>query len=227
MTMSIVVREAVETGTVATHRFGVGVTTNNPGIGVFCPFVSEHGAVATQYGTHGDVGPRIRSYLGDGVRAADIVPAVLDAADGAATLQVHALCADSRAVHHGEDLVASHSDNPESYGDLVGPRYSIAGNTLENLETLTAMAASYESGAPGPDLAVRLLDALEAGDEAGGDAREVDARSAAIKVVDPVAGLANEWYNDIRVDASPTPLADLRDQYERASAYHETASAEW
>ena len=224
MTFSIVAREQIEEGCT---RFGVGVTTNNPGIGVFCPFVSETGAVATQYQTYGEVGPEVLQSLDDGCRAEDAVPAVLSTSDRAPVLQVHALGRESRAVHHGEDLVAEQSESDAVFGDVSGDGHSVAGNTLENEETLTGTAEAFAAASRDRTLADRLIDALVAGDGAGGDRRETDARSAAITVVDPTAGVANEWYNDLRVDASPTPLADLRGQYDRAKRYHDEASEEW
>ncbi len=223
MTFSIVAREQVGEG----HSFGVGVTTNNPGIGVFCPAVSASGAVATQYQTYGEVGPQVRGYLEDGLRADDAAAAALAASESAPMLQVHALGAQSRAVHHGADFVAEQEELGAAYGDIAGENYSVAGNTLVNQATLETTAESFAAASPDRPLAVRLIEALVAGDEAGGDRRDADARSAAVRVVDPTAGVANEWYNDLRVDASASPLADLRSQYDRAKQYHQDASAEW
>ncbi|WP_254546449.1 DUF1028 domain-containing protein [Halomarina pelagica] len=200
-------------------RFGVAVATNTPGIGVFCPFVSENGSVATQHYTVGEVGPRLLGYLDDGLRADDAVAATLAAVSRPHLRQVHALCREARGVHHG--------DAPPVYGDRVGERYSVAGNTLAGEGVLDAIAAAFERGDPDRELAVRLIEALAAGEEAGGDRRDDDVRSAAVRVVDPGAPLANEWYNDLRVDASRTPIADLTEQYGLAKDYHAEAAAEW
>lgn len=227
MTFSIIVREPCEDDGGETTRFGVGVTTNNPGIGVFCPSVSENGAVAAQYGTYGEVRSTIGDCLDAGIRAEDAVSAVLNGSDRKPNLQVHALCRESRAVHHGENLHEYHADASHEFGDVSGEHYSVAGNCLVNRETLTATAETLAEASPDRELADRLVDALVAGDDAGGDDRDIDARSAAVKVVDPTAGIANEWYNDLRVDASTTPLEDLRSQYDLAKEYHATASEEW
>lgn len=226
MTFSIIAREKCgEDG--ETARFGVGVTTNNPGIGVFSPAVSENGVVATQYRTYGEVGSTILDCLDEGLHAEDAVPAVLNASDRSPHLQVHALCHKSQAVHHGESIHEYHEESSRVFGNVSGEHYSVVGNSLANQETLTAPAETLETASADRELADRLIDALAAGDEAGGDDRDVDARSAAVRVVDPTAGVANEWYNDLRVDASQTPLEDLREQYEIAKEYHETASEEW
>jgi uncharacterized Ntn-hydrolase superfamily protein len=223
MTFSIIARESAGDAL----RFGVAVTTNNPGIGVFSPAVSTHGAVATQYQTYGEVGPQIVGYLDDGLRAEDAVPATLNASEAAPMLQVHAIGEESTAVHHGEDLVAEQEDTEAVFGDVAGDGYSVAGNTLVNQATLDATAESFAAASPDEPLARRLIEALTAGDEAGGDRRETGARSGVVRVVDPTAGIANEWYNDLRVDASPSPLADLQKQYDRAKQYHDEASSEW
>lgn len=226
MTFSIIAREPVgDDGD--TLRFGVGVTTNNPGIGVFCPAVSARGAVATQYQTYGDIGPQILKYLDDGLRAGDAVPAALNASEAAPMLQVHAIGRGSRAVHHGAGLVAEQEDSEAVSGDIGGDGYSVAGNTLINQETLDATAEAFAGASPDRPLATRLIEALTTGDEAGGDRRESDACSAAIEVVDPTAGIANQWYNNLRVDAAASPLSDLQSQYDRAKQYHDEASAEW
>jgi uncharacterized Ntn-hydrolase superfamily protein len=225
MTFSIIAREPCDGG--EGTRFGIGITTNNPGVGIFCPFVSENGVVGAQYGTHGDVGPAILDRLDDGVAATEAVPDTIDSLDRSPHLQVHALCRESRAVHHGEMLDEELGGTEMEFGDISGTNYSVAGNCLANLETLTVAAETLEESSSERELADRLIEALVAGDEAGGDDRDIDARSAAVVVADPTAGIANEWYNDLRVDASETPLEDLRSQYELAKDYHETASEEW
>lgn len=225
MTYSIIVREDCEGG--QGTRFGIGVTTNNPGIGIFCPSVSENGAVAAQYRTFGRVGTQILDCLDGGIHAEDAVPAVLKGVDRSPHLQVHALGTGSRAVHHGEEVHEYHLDTEREFGDVAGENYSIAGNCLANRETLTEMANALKEASTDRELADRLIDALIAGDEAGGDDRDIEARSAAVKVVDSAAGIANEWYNDLRLDAPRTPLEELRSQYNLAKEYHETASEEW
>lgn len=226
MTFSIVVREPIDNdGT--EHRFGVGVTTNNPGIGVFCPFVSEHAAVATQYQTHGEVGPLLLDLLDEGRRAEEVVAPAAATSPVESDLQIHALCSSTRGYFGGEGMVSFHEESEFDHGERSGGNWSVAGNCLADEAVLEATTTAYEESDRARPLAVRLLDAIEAGDDAGGDGRDNDARSAAIKVVDPSAGIANEWYNDLRVGAAETPIADLRAQYELAKDFHADASQEW
>ena len=227
MTFSIVVREPVDEDSEISYRYGVGVTTNNPGIGIFCPFTSEQGAVATQYQTHGKIGAQIKRYLTDGVPAEDAVLAAVNSSQLAESLQIHALCEETRGYHIGRGLEPFHEETDLIYGERTGQNWSVAGNSLVSTDVLDSTGEAYRSADASRPLAERLIEALKAGDDAGGDGRDNDAKSAAILVTDPTAGLANEWYNDLRVDASETPLADLRNQYELAKLFYETASKEW
>ena len=79
-------------------------------------------------------------------------------------------------------------------------------------ETVQAMARTFETS-EGP-LAERLLAALEAGQNAGGDARGQQA--AALLVVQEGAGYGgfNDVKIDLRVDDHPTPITELQRIYQ-------------
>ncbi|MFT4882095.1 MAG: putative Ntn-hydrolase superfamily protein, partial [Salinirussus sp.] len=90
-----------------------------------------------------------------------------------------------------------------------------------------ATAAAYEAGRGDErPLAGRLVDALAAGHEEGGDRREeLHVQSAALRVRrtdDPGLG-ERPFYQDLRVDATETPVADLRETYELAREGDEMA----
>jgi uncharacterized Ntn-hydrolase superfamily protein len=93
-------------------------------------------------------------------------------------------------------------------GHRCGQDYCAQGNILVGPEVVDAMAASFESSS-GP-LAERLMDALDAAEAAGGDAR--GKQSGAILVVAPRAGSGgfSDRVVDIRVDDHPRPLEELR-----------------
>jgi uncharacterized Ntn-hydrolase superfamily protein len=88
-------------------------------------------------------------------------------------------------------------------GHLIGSGYVCLGNILEGEEVVKAMATAFEMSGGDP-LYERLMLALEAGEEAGGDRR--GRQSAAIQVI------AEEEYAlcDLRVDDHPDPIAELR-----------------
>ena len=107
-------------------------------------------------------------------------------------------------------------------GGYAGDDVAIQGNILTGPEVVEAMRASWESSASRP-LSRRLLEALTAGDQAGGDSR--GRQSAALFVVREGAGYAggDDIAVDLRVDdhATPVPelarLLDLNDLYLTAS----------
>ncbi len=92
-------------------------------------------------------------------------------------------------------------------GHRCYPTFCVQGNTLTGPEVIVAMAEAFEA-AEGP-LAERLLAALDAGQEAGGDRRGM--QGAALYVVLPLvrAGF-DDTLVDIRVDDHAEPLVELR-----------------
>ncbi len=99
-----------------------------------------------------------------------------------------------------------------------GPQGAFAaqGNALAGPEVIEEMVRSW-LGDPGQSLARRLLDALAAGQAAGGDPRGKQA--AALLVVSPGAGYGGltDVKVDLRSDDSPEPIAEL----ERMLALHD------
>ncbi|MDR5673168.1 DUF1028 domain-containing protein [Halalkaliarchaeum sp. AArc-GB] len=213
MTFSICVREPYtdEDGT-RHHRFGVAVTTRLPCVGTLCPFASEHGAVATQSLVNVELGRKGIDYLADGLAVEDALEALLNADEGRPQRQLHGVDTDGTFVFSGDEC-------RDWYGHAAGENYTVAGNLLTGPEVIDATAAAYESNAFGDDpLAARLIEALEAGHEEGGDKRtDLPIQSAAL-LVETTEDVEDEPTSpdsiDLRVDASETPVADLRETYE-------------
>jgi len=92
-------------------------------------------------------------------------------------------------------------------GHRCGTNYCAQGNILTGPEVVDALARSFESSSG--TLAERLMDALDAAQAAGGDARGM--QSGAILVVRP---RVNDGFSDrvvdIRVDDHDRPLEELR-----------------
>ena len=219
MTFSICVRESYEDdeGDEQT-RFGVAVTTRLPGVGTMCPFVSEHGAVATQSLVNERLGRKGIEYLDDGLRVEDALQSLLNADDNAQARQLHGVGRDGEFAFSGDDC-------KPHYDDRTGDGYTVAGNLLTGPEVLDATSDVYE-GTRGDDrpLALRLIDALEAGHQEGGDKREdLVVQSAAVRVATTEDREMEPYYDDLRVDATETPLADLRETYEFAKQGYEAA----
>ena len=95
------------------------------------------------------------------------------------------------------------SDCTNWKGHLVGADYAIQGNMLTGPQTLEAMQNNWLTNSS-MELAERLMQVLEAGDQAGGDLR--GKQSAALKV------MGREIYAevDLRVDEHNEPVAELR-----------------
>ena len=107
---------------------------------------------------------------------------------------------------------------PES-GHVVGPDFTVQGNMLASTEVLPAMSQAF--AATGGTLADRLLAALTAGQDAGGDLR--GRQSAALLVVsgEPASEDDDGVRMDLRVDDSGDPVAQLRMLRNLQRAYDE------
>jgi uncharacterized Ntn-hydrolase superfamily protein len=206
-------------------RFGVAVTTRLPAVGTLCPFANEHGAVATQSLVNVELGRKGIEYLADGLAVEKALDALLDADDGRAQRQLHGVDAEGEFTFSGEEC-------NDWYGHLAGDDYTVAGNLLTGESVIEAVADEYESSAPeaGTDpedaepLAKRLVDALAAGHAEGGDKREdLPVQSAALKVTRTEERELSPYYDDLRVDATETPIRDLRETFSEAERGFEMA----
>jgi uncharacterized Ntn-hydrolase superfamily protein len=176
--------------------FGVAVTTGTVSVGATCPYVSEAAAVVTQAFTKTDHGREGVARAASGERVEDALSALLEADEHAAFRQVHGVGVDSEFVFTGEKCT-------EWCGHRAGDDYTVAGNMLVGPGVLDATAETYES--TDGDMAERLVSALEAGEAAGGDERGELSAALLIHAPDP------EFYHNLRVDLSETPVTDLRD----------------
>jgi uncharacterized Ntn-hydrolase superfamily protein len=93
-------------------------------------------------------------------------------------------------------------------GGIAEPGVAIQGNILAGPQVVAAMKGAWD-GSAGQPLARRLLAALTAGDEAGGDRR--GRQSAALLVVREGAGYGglDDVAVDLRVDDDPAPIPEL------------------
>ncbi len=202
-TYSIVARDA-ETG-----EFGVGVQSHWFSVGPLVPWARPGvGAVATQANVEVSYGPRALELLADGASAQEALAQLTAADASAATRQVAVVDAGGGvAVHTGEMCIAF-------AGHVTGLATSCQGNMLASDRVWHAMLERFETS-EGP-LATRLLGALDAGEEAGGDAR--GRQSAALLVV-PAEGEPWRALVSLRVEDHPAPLEELRRLLQLHDAY--------
>ncbi|MDZ7745307.1 MAG: DUF1028 domain-containing protein [Halobacteriales archaeon] len=218
MTFSICVREPYEAddGTEQT-RFGVAVTTRLAAVGTLCPFANEHGAVATQSLVNVELGKKGIEYLDDGLAVDDALGALLNADDGSSNRQLHGVDDEGTFAFSGDDC-------KDWYGHVERDHFTVAGNLLTGESVVEATADAYEASDSALPLAERLVDALAAGHAEGGDKREeLTVQSAALIVTTTEDREMEPYYNDLRVDATETPIEDLRETYELADESYQAA----
>ncbi|UTF52674.1 DUF1028 domain-containing protein [Natronosalvus rutilus] len=192
---------------------GVAIATKAIAVGSTAPFVCRKGAVCTQATTSTPLGVRAVRALEAGATVEDAVESQLADDPDAAVRQVH-------GVDAGGDTVAvTGSECVPVAGDLEGEGYTVAGNMLESADVLAVMADTFESSS-GEPLDRRLLDALRAGEDAGGDKRGEHAQSAALRVFDPDDP---RLAHDLRVDEHDDAVAELERIHDLAT----TVGNEW
>lgn len=195
-TFSIVARDP------ETDAVGIAVQSKFIGVGAVVPFASaDAGAVATQSFANVAYGPGGLDLLREGKSAAEAVDALTAADDEAESRQVGIVGQDgSVAAFTGAECF-------DHAGDIQGDHYTVQGNILENRETLTAMAETFEEADGG--LPERLIASLHAGNAAGGDKR--GEQSAALYIAKPEGGYdgRNDRWVDVRVDDHEHPIDEL------------------
>jgi uncharacterized Ntn-hydrolase superfamily protein len=196
-TYSIVARDSV------TGQLGVAVQSHYFSVGPVVPWAEAGvGAVATQSLVLVDYGPDGLALMRAGMDAGQALDSLRRADPHPGGRQV--------AMVDARGNVATWT-GPASIPDAghrAGAQYSVQANLMANPTVWGAMADAYERARG--DLAERLMQALEAGERAGGDIR--GRQSAAILVVKGVAS-GKPWADkvvDLRVEDHPEPLAELR-----------------
>lgn len=181
-----------------TGAFGVAVSTKAFAVGASCPFVrSGVGAVSTQSITNRYLGPAILDALQRGLTPAAAIESALAGDEGKHLRQVHAIDAKGRtAAWTGKHCV-------EWCGNVSARHVSIAGNMLAGAATVEATLAAYEAGHALP-LPERMMEAMEAGESAGGDRRGKQSAAMVVTTTEDFPDL------NLRVDDAAEPLAELR-----------------
>lgn len=193
----------------ATGETGVAVTTRVACVGNGVPWVRAGvGAVATQANTRVEYGPQLLDAMASG-DAPDVALRRLLASDTAsASRQIGVVASDGRTAQH------TGSGTSAWAGHRAGRGYVVQGNLLVGASVLDSVAATFErSRSSVRNLADRLIEALAAGNAAGGDARKGRAQSAAVVVADPRPGRSRRPDGvtaNINVCEHPDPVAELR-----------------
>ncbi len=209
MTLSIAARCA------RTGQFGISISSSSPAVAARCAWARAGvGAACTQNITD----PRLGTLLLDRIEAGESAAQAMDAVVGAEPLiawrQLTAIDREGRiATWSGAQTLGTHTT-------AEGPDCVAAGNLLSDERVPLTMARAF-AARPDDDLGTRLVAALAAGLEAGGEAGPV--HSAGLLIVDDVP-----WpVTDLRVDWSNDPVAELTALWRlwrpQAAAYRQRA----
>jgi uncharacterized Ntn-hydrolase superfamily protein len=196
-TYSIVARDP------ATGELGVAVQSHWFSVGSIVPWAEAGvGAVATQSFVDPSYGKLGLDLMRAGKNAPDALKALLAGDEARDVRQV--------AMIDWQGHVAAHTgakDIPAA-GHIVGKDYSVQANLMLNDKVWPAMSRAFENTKG--DLAERMMAALEAAQEAGGDIR--GRQSAALIVVTgkPTGRAWADRIFDLRIDDHPEPLKELR-----------------
>lgn len=198
MTFSI----AAWDGNVSPPEWGVAVASKFLAVGAAVPWVrAGAGAIATQALANLAYGPDGLDLLAGGASADEVVERLTAADDGRDDRQLGVVDASGRAATY------SGSSCFDWAGGVAGNGFCCQGNILTGPEVVDAMAGAFR--ATTGELAVRLLAALKAGDDSGGDRR--GRQSAALYVAREGGGYGGgvDRAVDLRVDDHLTPVDEL------------------
>ncbi|MBE9517028.1 MAG: DUF1028 domain-containing protein, partial [Bacteroidetes bacterium] len=196
-TFSIVARDTA-TGEMAigvqSHWFSVGtiVSWGRSGVGV----------VATQSFVNPAYGPNGLDLMSEGMGAGEALQVLVEADRGRDYRQVAFLDASGAvSAYTGSSCISSASH-------AIGDNYSVQANMMLNDDVVPAMSKAFVEHSDLP-LAERVLQVLQAAQDAGGDIR--GKQSAALIVVGPevVEEVWKDRLIDLRVDDHQDPLGEL------------------
>jgi len=197
-TFSIVARDP------ATGDLGVATASKFLAVGSVVPYAkADVAAIATQSYANTTYGPRAVQALEAGIPLAQIHDAFV------ATDPDHALRQYGIVTAAGDAISVTGDACHPWAGGRSGDGWAAQGNLLTGPEVIDAVADTF-TRTPG-ELPERLMAALTAGDQAGGDAR--GRQGAALYVVRKEGGYGgfNDVWVDLRVDDDPDPVTRLAD----------------
>lgn len=186
-----------------TRELGVAVQSRYFSVGSVVPWAeADVGAVATQSFVNVSYGPRGLDLLKKGLTAKEVVERLVSEDEGRDYRQLGIVDAKGNAASY------TGSKCLEWAGGKTGMGYAVQGNILAGKSVVKAMAEAYESTMR--SLAERLVAALDAGENSGGDAR--GRQSAALLVVRKDAGRGGygDRFIDLRVEDHPDPVNELK-----------------
>ena len=184
-----------------TGILGVAITTSDLAVGSRCPYVKPLvGAVSTQAFTDPRLGPFALRLLETGYSCSAALQQI-EASDPHIERRQLGL-----VDQDGNSAARTGTLNRPWAGHIANRDYVAMGNGLAGEQVVRAMATAYEQG-EAEDLEERLLRAIEAGQEAGGEEADFTPYHSAALLV---WGSQSFPRVDLRVDEHDAPLMELR-----------------
>ncbi len=216
----------------ASNQMGVAVQSHWFNVGSIVPWAEPGvGVVATQSLVEVSYGPLGLELVRAGKSAEEALRELLAKDENSAVRQVAMIDANGKlAVHTGEKCIpeAGHvtdeASNPSAGLTVkVLPKgsnqaiYSCQANLMALPTVPSAMAHAFETASG--DLAHRMLSALWAAENKGGDIRGKQSAALVVVSIKPTGEYSADHIYDIRVDDSPAPLIELERLLDVATAY--------
>ena len=186
-----------------TGELGVAVQSHWFSVGFLVPWAKAGvGAVATQSFVKVDYGPEGLKRMENGQSAEEALNSLLAEDEGEAVRQV--------AMIDVKGSVAAHTGTKCIYaaGHQIGKNYSVQANLMEKETVWPSMANAFERS--NGDLADKMMVALEAAEEEGGDIRGKQSAAMLIVSGNPTGIPWKDVVMDIRVDDHAEPLKELK-----------------
>jgi len=197
-----------------TLALGVAVSTAVPAVGSIVPHVEASvGAIATQAQTNIFYGINGLKLLKEGLSPQSALETMLQKDVDREKRQVIIIDAQGRTA------AFTGKENVEWKGHMIGKDCVVAGNMLVESQVIKNMVETFETQRG--RLSERLLKALEAGQETGGDKR--GRMSAALLVVGKHWESETRPFLDLRVDAYSDPVTELRRIYTVSRRYFQVS----
>jgi len=186
-----------------TGEIGVAVQSHWFSVGSIVSWAEAGaGAIATQSFVNVSFGPRGLALLREGKSAEQVLDILIKSDEGRDVRQLAIVdCKGNVAAYTGKKCIAE-------AGQYVGRNFSAQANMMLNDSVWPVMSKAFESS-KGP-LAERMVAALEAAQNAGGDIR--GKQSAAMQVV-KMESSGKSWEDqlvDLRVDDHPEPVKEIK-----------------
>ncbi len=192
-----------------TEEVGVAVQSKFFGVGVVVPWVKAGvGAIATQSFANTTFGPRGLEMMKEGMSPEETLNALIETDDNPGMRQVGLVKADGTGfTYTGKECMDWAGGTVETTED--GITFAAQGNILASKKVVEAMAEAMHKNTH-LDFAARLVAALIAGQEQGGDSRGMQSAALLVEKEGSGYGGYTDVKYDLRVDDSKNPFKELK-----------------